>query len=774
MGAEASTQPLLEAPARLQPLLAGEQRALALLKERKQIDLATNDLLADDPRNAAAWPEERQLRGSFLTWLVLEAQIQNWLPANRVLIRGVNVCGQLDLSFRTTEMALLFRQCNVSTGMNFSSARCRGLQFDQVILGSVNAWSIVIDGLLRLDRVTLVGLLHLTNARITGDFIISQSKIETEGIVAVNAPGLEVNGAVNFDASSFNGRLHLIGARVTGDLVIANGAIRCRFGNAISADNIKISGRCFIRDGMKIDGTLRLFSARIEGELNLRSTKIVSVEEYALDARNARVGGAVYLSGGFSANGRVGFYGAEIAGELTLDGASIRPQRDVALDIESSRINGAVRLGGGFSASGAVLLYGATINGDLNCQGANISTSFRYALDGRRSSLKGAALLTEGFTANKLVTFYGASVVSDIVVSKADIDAPQALEVSAVSATGFRLINSRIRGGIELVGASFSGSVEVKNSQIDGRRNFALRATNLKTQTFALGGDKTEIIGGVMLYGASIDGDINIQDCTLVSRDAREENVVFSANSARCEGTMRWYPMRSPVGTLYLENAYIAAVDDDLEKWPARLRLDGLKYHRLLGGSPHSIKERLKWLERQDRYYSQPFEQLMATYRVVGDLSSAADVAISKWRRRRESLGTAARAWDGFLDFSSGYGYRPWRPLVSLIVLIMLGILVYHWGYSKGVFCPADSLKPAVPGGQLCLASSAYPQFHSALYSIETLLPIGDFGERRLYVIRADNAWSSYIELYSIFHRFFGWMFALLLALAPTNVLKRE
>jgi hypothetical protein len=66
----------LKAPARLQPLLAGEQRAINLLKERKAIDLTENQRSIDDPLAAASWGEDRQLRGVFVSWLATEAQLQ--------------------------------------------------------------------------------------------------------------------------------------------------------------------------------------------------------------------------------------------------------------------------------------------------------------------------------------------------------------------------------------------------------------------------------------------------------------------------------------------------------------------------------------------------------------------------------------------------------------------------------------------------------------------------------------------------------------------------
>jgi hypothetical protein len=201
--------------------------------------------------------------------------------------------------------------------------------------------------------------------------------------------------------------------------------------------------------------------------------------------------------------------------------------------------------------------------------------------------------------------------------------------------------------------------------------------------------------------------------------------------------------------------------------------LDGFTYDQLVGDEPKSVEKRLKWLGGQKRYHSQPFEQLTAMYRKLGDSASGADVAIFRWRTRRREMPPrhfAARGWDLFLDISSGYGYRPWRPHADLIVLIILGTIIYAWADRNHAFCPADSFRSWPP----CVTPPKYPPFSPLAYSIETLLPFGDFGQRRFYVLSGSHWQSDFVSIYTLVHRFLGWMFSLLLALAPTNILRRE
>src|SRR4029077_9988873 len=167
--------------------------------------------------------------------------------------------------------------------------------------------SIAVEGLLRFDHVTAAGLINLPNARVAGDLAFFQSSIEVAGGMALHAPGLEGMGNLAFEATTIRGRINLIGASFAGDFGMMGGSIDAP-NISIHADGLKVSGRCFIRDGMKIKGTVRLIGAKIGGEFDAGSIEITGVEEVALDARTARIGGACYLSNGFRATGKLTFY----------------------------------------------------------------------------------------------------------------------------------------------------------------------------------------------------------------------------------------------------------------------------------------------------------------------------------------------------------------------------------------------------------------------------------------------------------------------------------
>src|ERR1044071_9882050 len=92
--ARAASQP--DIPDRLLPLLEGERRALDLIKARKPITLGDDGAKNFDPKAAAEWGEERQLRAQFLEWLLSESELCKQLPASWLGITGAKINGPID------------------------------------------------------------------------------------------------------------------------------------------------------------------------------------------------------------------------------------------------------------------------------------------------------------------------------------------------------------------------------------------------------------------------------------------------------------------------------------------------------------------------------------------------------------------------------------------------------------------------------------------------------------------------------------------------------
>lgn len=128
-----------------------------------------------------------------------------------------------------------------------------------------------------------------------------------------------------------------------------------------------------------------------------------------------------------------------------------------------------------------------------------------------------------------------------------------------------------------------------------------------------------------------------------------------------------------PIEGVDLRHAHIDLLRDDHNTWPVRLRLDGFTY-----GVPEPSEQRQGWLARdKDEYRPQPYEQLAAWYRQLGNDSEARNVLLARQQRRRESLPLIPKAWGYLQDFTVGYGYKPWYSVLWLIALLAIGTLAF-------------------------------------------------------------------------------------------------
>jgi hypothetical protein len=108
-------------------------------------------------------------------------------------------------------------------------------------------------------------------------------------------------------------------------------------------------------------------------------------------------------------------------------------------------------------------------------------------------------------------------------------------------------------------------------------------------------------------------------------------------------------------GLVSLAYATIGVIQDAEASWPQSLSVDGLKYDDL---QPHlPARKRLEWLGRPTEYRDQPYQQLAAYYRRLGDDAQARIVLLARQRRRRQQQSRWASWWGWLQDILVGYGY---------------------------------------------------------------------------------------------------------------------
>lgn len=139
--------------------------------------------------------------------------------------------------------------------------------------------------------------------------------------------------------------------------------------------------------------------------------------------------------------------------------------------------------------------------------------------------------------------------------------------------------------------------------------------------------------GTVSLRGAELSGTCTLDGASLGSNI----DIALDLRDARIRD-LRLRPVQPPDGIIDLTNAHVAVFYDNQQTWPAILRLSGFTYDAI-GEDPVSVRDRLRWLARNEHGYApQVYDQLATCYRRAGLEQAAIRVGVAKQWHRRSKL----------------------------------------------------------------------------------------------------------------------------------------
>ncbi|MEU9074162.1 oxidoreductase [Kitasatospora sp. NPDC004745] len=170
-----------------------------------------------------------------------------------------------------------------------------------------------------------------------------------------------------------------------------------------------------------------------------------------------------------------------------------------------------------------------------------------------------------------------------------------------------------------------------------------------------------------------------------------------------------------PTGTVSLSRARVGNLVDDPDAWPLgrHLGLNGFVYENLRPAAPFTVQQRIAWLEGSTtEFQPESYEQLAAALRRDGADDDAREVLYAKQRRRRRTLPLPARIWGLVQDVGVGYGYRPGRAGLWLLLAWALG----------SVWFATHRLAP--------LKADESPHWNPVLYTLSQLVPVVDLGQQ--------------------------------------------
>jgi hypothetical protein len=446
---------------------------------------------------------------------------------------------------------------------------------------------------------------------------------------------------------------------------------------------------------------------------------------------------------GHAEYGAVVLVGARIDSRLNCSGAKLRNDSGPALTADHLQVGGDLRLTDGFTATGsgelgAVRLIGARVGGQFSCDGALRNDS-------------GPALIADGLQANQALIFRGG--------------------FTATGSSGLgavRLIGARI-GGLDCDGAQLrndSGAgLDGSGLQVD--QDLFLRGGFLATGS---GED-----GAVRLVGARIGGLFDCSGAELRNDSGRALfafglqvdqflalNREFTATGGGADVAVDLRGTRVG-GTLFFNRAHLKHAVD-----PHRLlAVEGLTYT----GVPQQISARdwLDLLRNGTPYYTaQPYQQLAAGYRALGDERQARAILMAQ-RDDELARGNARgpeRLWGWITKVTLGYGYQPWRALLFLAGVVVASCVLAVVLGAHGALAQTD--KTATPGRSCTVVQQVS-------VGLDLNLPVGTSVARADCDVTKDSAsvTAAWLIAVSWVLRVLAWVFAALFIAGFTSAVRK-
>jgi hypothetical protein len=255
--------------------------------------------------------------------------------------------------------------------------------------------------------------------------------------------------------------------------------------------------------------------------------------------------------------------------------------------------------------------------------------------------------------------------------------------------------------------------------------------------------------GTLSLVGARVDGSVELR-----GEFSNGEGTAIDLRDARIGDRLRIHPVAPPEGTVDLRHARVGEFADAETAWPSRISLHGFEYVDLHAEPDVGYEKRLNWLKRDSDRGRDEYWQLAAFYRRSGDRKATRNVLIAGERNRRSWNRPVSSAGNLFSDGAVGFGYAPWRALVPLTILLVVGSM--YFSDHRGEFAKLDKPEQSV-------------KFSSLLYTLDALVPVLDFRQESTYHARDGGARTMYAVLTIL-----GWVITTAVVAGVTSVLVRR
>jgi hypothetical protein len=671
-----------------------------------------------------------------------------------IVVEDKFLTGTLNLRALEFPYLLEFVRCRFENAPDLRQAKLAGLELRDCWLPGLQAKNMRCDNDLVLSSTTVDGsAVNLVDAEIEGSLLLQSSRLDFPGGRALNADRLVLAGALLANNVRVRGEIRMPGLRAGGNVNFSGAVLDNPEGYALNGYGMHVGGNLLFavdvtsEDRFSCTGPLFLPSTKVESDFSLRGAELrpraVGGADVTGDpgydatatliADRVNVQGNLLLDRGLRSTGTLRIVNAVIGGSVRLSSSHIDVSDNVpppwphrALHLDGTQISGDFDARA-MQMAGQARMVDVAIRGSVLLDGANLRNPEADAILGRRFTV-GGNLDARRMDVAGCFSLQGAKIGANL-----DLRATRLTEPGKQAHTG-----------------AVSPSVDIRTATIGrdlilaaGHRPFTAHG-GVRMHRAEIGRRAT--FDGAML-GSALDG-IALNGHGLVVQE-----LVLTVGQA-------------PRGRVTLRHARCASLEDNDKFWDAtgRIDLEDFRYEAL--AVPIDVKDdaavqtRLRWLRGSMKggYSPGPYDQLAAVFRASGNEEHTATVLIQKHRWRYVAmsdgfrvLGPGVRLWSWLQRSMVGYGFRPTRALVWLLLALALGSLWFGLHPRLHEINNGDTLI-----------------WNPVLYTLDLLVPIIDFGNKNRWQAPGASQWIASALIAT------GWVLATTAAAGLTRMLRRN
>jgi len=592
-------------------------------------------------------------------------------------------------------------------------------------------------------------------------------------IRSLEADSFDCKHDLYLGSTQFESYIELTDGNIGGCLVLDGASlINLEGGGAIRAARLRVSKAALLRDIEILTNSrhasVYMRSATIEGELAFDGASICNFAGPTVDMQFLTTGAEILLQDvsirSNSAAASVDFSNAQVRHRIYIGPAEIHNSSGGIFDLNGTTIGNSVDLSRVQASSGGgrpmMSSRGAKVGGNLHIN-ETIFAGTGPAVAGDRLNVAGSCVIASSSVTvasdEPAIKLDAGSVGGpfDIVASYVVNEQDSALTAQgAVIGIRFYVLDfchleSGTASALDLDLAEIGGPVIIQESVVKSTGGPGFSCVRLKASAILIG--PAVYVVGHTKFSAAILAGVLIDDQVAVRRSRFVNMNPMGTNLHLGGGTIG--------GTFELAMAAVQSA----KRRAGVVILEGLEYPRVPQGA--TLREWIDLLATGTmEYEAQPYRQLAKGYKELGDEGAARAIGIAQNRDRgkRGSMGGGVQRFGhGLSGLLLGYGYKPWRALVGLVIVLAatsvlvvvagrLGLLVLASAPTRSCNL-AEQLSVALPSAGPILRSSGTA---SCIY--------------------ARGQWAQAFILANYVLQLAGWAFVTLFIAGFTGLIKKE